>query len=211
MVFLITYLGFLLLGINLILFAKISITTRQKSFVIFTTYLLAMVLIQTLTSIYHLKSLNNIFLSHFYFILQFVILSFFYFTILNNKKQKKIVKTSLIICLLVLTIQYLLDKSLFFHFNMFEIFITSYLLIVYSFFHLYNSQKSKKYFYYLNIGLLFYLFTSTILFLFGNLINSNSNSKTIWVINNILYVIYQLFILAEWYHIRFSNKAGIKK
>lgn len=67
--------------------------------------------------------------------------------------------------------------------------------------------SEKKEFYYINIGIMFYLFGSTILFFVGNLtaLMSAEMSKITWVTNALLYVVYQLFIVFEWYK-NFSKK-----
>jgi hypothetical protein len=127
-------------------------------------------------------------------------LSFFYITVLKEEFQKKLVKAGLVIGLLALSIQYAYDTSLFFKFNLFEIFITSFLLIIYATIHFYNMLNEKKEFYYVNVGLLIYLLGSTILFLVGNLtaILSPKMSLFTWILNALLIIINQFFILIEW-------------
>lgn len=144
--------------------------------------------------------MTNLFLSHFYFGLQFLILSFFYYSLLKERVQRKVIVALLILCLILLTVQYSLDWNLFFKFNLFEIFITSLPLIIYATFHLYNLLNEKKQFYYINIGLLIYLFGSTIVFLTANLLlslNSYDSFDIIYSLNVYLYVVYQLFILYD--------------
>lgn len=174
--------------------------SKDKSYKIFTFYIGAIVLVQIISVIYSSQNINNLFLSHFYFIGQFILLSFFFETLLKEKYQKKFVKAGLILGLLTLGIQYGLDPSLFLKFNLFEIFITSFLLIIYATFHFYNMLNEKKEFYYINMGILLYLFGSTILFLAGNLIVTLSSkmNKWTWILNSFLYIIYQVFILVEW-------------
>ncbi|MEO8235630.1 MAG: hypothetical protein ABI549_09475 [Flavobacterium sp.] len=104
-------------------------------------------------------------------------------------------------------IQYIVDPNSFFEFNLFEIFITSFPIIIYSTFFLYNSLNEKKDFYYINLGILIYLFGSTVLFLVGNLVAKldNNLNDIPWILNSVLYIIYQLFILVEWKN-NFSEK-----
>ncbi|WP_264544758.1 MULTISPECIES: hypothetical protein [Flavobacterium] len=85
-------------------------------------------------------------------------------------------------------------------FNLFEIFITSFLIVTYATFHLYNLLNEEKEFYYVNLGILIYLFGSTVLFLGGNLaaMLSSKYNDVPWILNAFLYIIYQLFILYEW-------------
>jgi hypothetical protein len=197
---LLSNIGCLILFFNLILYS-LGFFKNAKSYKIFTLYLGVVFLIQIGSTVLRYMDINNLFLSHFYFIGQFVVLSFYYLNILDKEGfQRKIVKSSLIIGLSILGIQYFNDPGLFFKFNLFEIFITSFLLIVYATFHFYNTLNEKKKFYYINMGVLIYLFGSTFLFLVGNLTNvlSSKFTKIPWILNNFLYIIYQLFILVEW-------------
>lgn len=191
--------GYLILLLNLILFIK-GFRNNGKAYSIFTWYLGVIFLVQITSMTLKKFNIDNLFLSHFYFIGQFVLLSLFYLHILKEEIQKKIVKVCLVIGLLALGIQYVNDFSLFLKFNLFEIFITSLLLILYATFHFYNMLNEKKEFYFINIGVLFYLFGSTILFLVGNLtiVLSPKMNKITWILNSILYVLYQIFILVEW-------------
>jgi len=195
----IIYLGYLFSGINLLLYLK-NYRKEEKAYKIVTLYLLVIAIIQFFTSLLKNNGIHNLFLSHFYFILQMVFLSFFYLEILEQKVQRRIVRTCLMTCLCVLGIQYLTDKELFFRFNLFEIFITSYLIIIYSMFHFYNLLNTEKRYYYINTGILVYLFGSTVLFLSGNLINTLQleSRNVVWLLNATLVVIYQLFIFIEW-------------
>lgn len=199
MLVVLAYIGYLILSINVILFTK-GFSFQRKAFSIFNLYLVVTLVIQVFSEAFIFLRINNLFLSHFYFILQFIILSFFYLTILKTNFQKSIVKVGLVLGLLALGIQYDLNPSLFFKFNLFEVFITSFLIIIYATFHLYNLLGEKKEFYYINIGILMYLFSSTILFLVGNLMTylSTEVNKIPWILNAFLYLIYQLLILLEW-------------
>jgi hypothetical protein len=199
MYYILVNIGYLILLLNLILFIK-GFPNQGKAYTIFTWYLGGVFSIQIISNILMRLNIMNLFLSHFYFIGQFIVLSFFYLTILKEPYQKKTVKIGLVTSFLALGIQYANDMSLFFAFNLFEIFITSFLLIIYATFHFYNMLNEKKEFYYINVGILMYLFGSTILFLVGNLttILSPKMSLLTWTLNAFLIIIYQLFILVEW-------------
>jgi hypothetical protein len=199
--------GYFLLLINFIVFA-IGLSKKQKSYVIFTVYLFLIVCIQIITLVLRKLGVNNLFLSHFYFIGQFLMLGLFYFNLIADKFQKKVIKITLVLALLSLVIQYSIRPDLFFEFNLYEIFITSFLLIIYATFHFYNMLNGKKVFYYINIGIILYLFGSTILFLVGNLsiMLSSKYYKVPSRINYILYIVFQLFILIEWRKSFYKNK-----
>lgn len=205
------YIGIFFLLLNLVLFIK-SYANQGKAYKIFTWYLGIIFCIQLVSNIMMRLDINNLFLSHFYFIGQFVVLSLFYLSILQSTFQVKIVKTGLIIGLLVVLIQYVADSSLFFKYNLFEIFITSFLIIIYAVFHFYNMLNGKKVFYYINMGILLYLIGSTILFLVGNLVTKLSKeiSLVTWILNSFLYIVYQIFVLYEWKY-SFSKNSFVEE
>ena len=159
-----------------------------------------MLVIQLMALFMSTMNMHNLFLSHFYFIIQFVMLSFFFMNILIEKFQKKIIAINLFLCSIFLLIQYAIDWRSFFRFNTFEIFITSLPLIVYATFHLYNLLNEKKEYYYTTIGILLYLFGSTVVFLTSNLLmtfHSEWSFKAIFDLNIYLYVVYQLLIMYD--------------
>ncbi len=201
------YVGYLILFINLILFLKSS-SKQGKAYTLFTAYLGMIFVIQVLAELLLNLHYQNLFTTHLYFIGQLVLLSFFYLSILKEDYQRKIVKFGLVLGLIIIGIQYLNDSSLLFKFNLTEIFITSFLLIIYATFHFYNMLNEKKEFYYVNMGILMYLFGSSILYLVGNLTASLSPKMSLitWILNAFLYIIFQVFILVEWKK-SFSNKA----
>ncbi|MCG2612568.1 hypothetical protein LZZ90_13720 [Flavobacterium sp. SM15] len=203
-------LGYLVLFINTLLFLK-SFSSKGKAHKIFGIYLLCMFLIQISAKAMHFFKLNNLMLSHFYFIAQFILLSCFYLNLRMDAFQTKTIKVGFAFCLGVLGMQYLLDATAFLKFNLFEIFITSFLLIIYSTFYLYNLLNEKKEFYYINLGILIYLFGSTVIFLAGNLttIYKLRFVFNIWILNAFLYLIYQLLILFEWRK-NYSNQLKLK-
>lgn len=204
--------GHLLLIINCIVLLK-GFSANGKPFKIFTGYCVAMFMVQMASLIVVKMGMENLFLSHFYFILQFLFLSTFYYHLLKHNFQKKIIISTVVLCALILSVQYALDGSLFHKFNLLEIFITSLSVIIYATFHLYNLLNEKKEFYYITIGLLVYLFGSTVVFLTANLLlslNSTSAFKIINQLNVYLYIVYQLFILYELRGVLLTKKAQQK-
>ncbi len=193
------YIGYFLSFVNLVLFMK-GFSFHDKDFKIFTWYLGIIFCIQMIATTYVFFSVNNLFLSHFYFIGQLVVLSFFYSSLLKTKTQKKFLKIAFAIGILALSIHYYLDPSQFLKFNLFEIAVTSLLVVVFAMMHLYNMLAAEKEFYYVTIGIIIYLLGSTVLFFVGNLIIGLSNEFKFltWTLNAILVIVYQLFILFEW-------------
>lgn len=198
----------MLLGINFIIFL-LKFNKLPRALFIFTFYLFVMFVIQISSVYLRSQKIPNLHLSHYYFIAQFIILSFFYFEIIKNPFQRKIIKISVPSCTLLLGVQYYFNNDLFHGFNLFEIFITSFLLIIFSMFHFYNILNEKKKYYYINTGILLYLFSSTVLFIFGNLISKldKKPSEIIWVLNAFLYIVYQILILKEWWNCFLKQKS----
>jgi hypothetical protein len=181
---------------------------QGKSFQIFTFYLVGTALVQMLSKIFLNLYANNLFLSHYYFIGQFLLLGLFFKSLFTNRIQKSVANWILIIGLTVLAVQYSMDPVVFYKFNLFEIFVTSFLIIILAAMHLYNLLAEEKVFYYTTIGILMYLSGSTILFFVGNItaILSEEYQFLPWTLNATLVVIYQLFILFQWRKIIYSKK-----
>ena len=128
-----------------------------------------------------------------------ILLGLFYNSLMKLKSQKIFVKTSLIIALSLLTAQYVLDPGEFLKFNLFEIILTSLLIVVYALMHFYNMLTESKQYYYVSVGVICYLLASTVLFLIGNLSLELSNDLKYlsWMLNAFLVFVYQLFILYD--------------
>ncbi|WP_055442713.1 hypothetical protein [Lacinutrix himadriensis] len=143
--------------------------------------------------------LNNLYLSHFYFIFQFIFLSLFYRQ-LFNKNQKKYLNVISVLVFLVLIIQYTVKANLFSKFNLLEILITSFPLVLYSIFHLYNSLSKPGKFMYINAGVLIYIATSTLIFILGDYLSviDREIASDAWFLNRVFYVGYLILILIEW-------------
>lgn len=200
------YIGYFILICNFIFCIK-SFPRNGKAFVFFTAYLGSIVLVAFTSEILNLLKYTNLFLSHFYFIFQFIFLSLFYSDLLIDKKQIKVIRLLAILIPIIFIFQYLFYPNLFFKFNLIEVLITSLLIIVYTTFHLYNLLVRQFSYYYICIGILIYLFGSTFLFLFGNYLASlNSKfSSVIYSLNSLLYILYQILIFYEL-NKNFKNK-----
>ena len=196
----IDYLCIVLLFVNTILFIKSYITTDNVAFKYFGIYLLICFLTSTSSFLLHYYKINNLYLSHIYFITQFVLLSCFYKKMFK-KIQIRIVNVVMVFVLITLCIQYTLNPELFSKFNNLEIFITSFPIVIYSVIHLFNSLTQNNRFMLINSGILIYLTLSTLIFILGDYLSSVINSsvvKIIWFINTVLYAIYLILILIEW-------------
>lgn len=206
---LIIYSGYFILLIGLVLYTY-SFFRLEKANVFFIFYIAFSFVMQFSLELMYYLSMNNLFAVNIFFIGQLILLGLFFRSILEDKKQKGFVTWSLILALLALVIQFYLDSAQFLKFNLFEITISSLLIVVYALLHFYNMLTSKKEYYYFTIGVVFYLLTSTVLFLVGNLTVGLSDEFKLmsWNLNAVLVVIYYLFILFEW-KISFSTKKKI--
>lgn len=206
---LIIYSGYFILLISLLLYTY-SFFRLEKANVFFILYIAFSFVMQFSLELMYYLSMNNLFAVNIFFIGQLILLGLFFRSILEDKKQKGFVTWSLILALLALVIQFYLDSAQFLKFNLFEITISSLLIVVYALLHFYNMLTSKKEYYYFTIGVVFYLLTSTVLFLVGNLTVGLSDEFKLmsWNLNAVLVVIYYLFILFEW-KISFSTKKKI--
>ena len=191
--------GSLLLLINAILYLKASAT--RKSLNLFTAYLWTIFMIQGLSFLLAYYKMNNLYLSHFYFIVQFILLSLFYREVLVRNVYKKLVTAFLALVLGTLSLQYVLQPGLYYTFNIFEIVLTSLSLVAYSILYFYESLGERKKLLYINSGIFLYLLSSTLLFASGNIMPGLEKkiNKFIWIINAVLYIIYQVLIFMEWY------------
>jgi len=184
--------------INIFLYFK-SFIQEGKAFKIFTIYLLLICLVQ-LATMFVGKILHkpNLFLSHFYFVIQFVFLSFFYKELLKNK----LILLVLIPVFGFLMYQYIDDSSLFYRYNAIGISITQGVVIIYSIVYLYKCLQGQSSFLIVNVGLLLYLVSSTLIFASGNLIfNLNISESMNYLLintNRILYFLFQILIFIEW-------------
>ncbi len=202
------YAGFILLFINVILFYKShNRFTKIMAFKLIFTYLVISLIFSLNNERMNYFRINNLFLSHFYFIFQFVLLSAFYLLLLN-KRQKRFVIIIYFIVLSILGGQYMLKPKELFGFNLFEVFITSFPLVIYSVIHLYNSLTSKGVFLYFNAAILIYISSSTLIFFLGNYLAIFEQKVVIniWFIHKILYLVFLILIFLEWKNSFSSHK-----
>jgi len=195
--------GHLLLIINCILFLK-SYRNYSTAFKIFAFYLATILFIQLTSKYLRSYKIPNLYLSHYYFIGQFLFLSFFFKQLLQHSFYKKMITFVLIIVLSMLAIYYSLYPSAYYSFSIFEIVITSVPLILYSLlFFIQKIANGNNKFNYIVSGFFLYILCSTLLFTAGNI--EADIKRIVWYTNVCLYIVYQLLIFIEWYrHFRKS-------
>ena len=192
------YLGYFLLILNFCLYTG-SFSYKSKASLYFWFYLLFTLVVQIYSEFLASRGFDNLFLSHYYFIIQFICLSLFYREILPSIFTKPI-KATLIVILVILTAQYLIDYSLYRVFNLMEVVITSLPIIIYSFVFFSYNINNKTRFIYINIGVFVYLLCSTLLFTSGNLMVKLDPliNQIVWMVNAGLYILFQVLIFIEW-------------
>jgi len=177
-----------------------SFVSNNKAFKFFTIYLVTIAIIQfSLVFIVKTQLGSNIFLSHFYFMLQFVLLSLFYAELLKFKWIIGVMGFVLI----GVTCQFIDDPSLFYRYNPTGFMVTQLLIVIYALLYFYKALSKKSAFLIVNIGILFYLLSSALIFASGNLIFDvkipEYVSAKLGDINIVLYLAFQCLIFVEWW------------
>ncbi|MDQ1859146.1 MULTISPECIES: hypothetical protein [unclassified Chryseobacterium] len=195
-----------ILLINLAVYC-IGFSGGGKAYTFFISYLAWILLCEIVFYVLNSQKINNLFFSHYYLIGQFLLLGLFFHEIVTEQYQKKTARTLLIIIPVVLVIQYIIYPEKYYVFNLFEIFVTSYSIIILALFHLYNILDTQKKYNYISLGLLLYLISSTVIFLSGNLytVMNRKLHKEIWVFNVVMFIVYQIFILIDYLSSRKKN------
>jgi hypothetical protein len=108
-----------------------------------------------------------------------------------------------LLVLLFVAYQLVSTPSMIDHYNPIGITITQIILVGYSIMYFYKSLSGHRQFLIVNIGIFFYLLASTLIFASGNLVFNLNFSKevsnTLGKANDLLYLVFQILILAEWW------------
>lgn len=189
--------GFLL--INTMLYVKAY--KKSVSLNIFTLYLCVTLVIQLSFNYLFFQKINNLYLSHYYFIFQFILLSLFYRKLFKTAQLKRIVEIIFATVIIILTTQYINKPQIYFEFNLLEIVLTSLSIVTFSVIYFYQSLTEKMEFMYLNYGVFIYLLSSTLIFCSGNFVSSIEVliGRILWFINSVLFIVYQILIFIQWY------------
>jgi len=203
--------GIILLGINVLLYF-ISFAKLNKTYKIFQSYLVVILFIQIITYYKARNGINNLHFSHYYFIIQFIIISIYYSSLINTLFFKKINYLVLLVIILFLIIQYSIYPELYNSLNVLEIIMTTLPLILYSLYYFFKGMLYVNKVKYLNFGLFIYLISSFLVFVSGDYIMRFEKEMSLitWKINSIIYVFFQLLIFYEWHknirYKKFRNK-----
>jgi hypothetical protein len=203
MLAILSYTGIVLLLINSIAYF-LRFNTNNSAYKCFTIYLAGIFFIQSCTVLMAINGLNNHFLSGYYLFFQFILLGLFFNRLLLplDKKKATIIKYATGIASIGLILQYVFDPELYYSVNTTGFLITSLLLICYCLFYLFELLSKKSVFSLVTVGVFIYLISSTLIFFSTasaiTVALSNEIFNVLWIINIILFNIYQLLILWEW-------------
>jgi hypothetical protein len=192
-------LNFLLIALNFLL-CFYNFKKFEPSLKILTAYMFYLLLIGFAIKITFYFNKPIVFISHFFFIGQFFFLSIFYLNILKDVFQKKSIKIIMILVSIILIIQYIFDPNLLYKFNLFEIYVISFVIIVYVFYHFYEMLNAEKYHLYNSVSILLYQLGCVFLFSAGNLFLKNNPKYNLFTfdLNNILGIIAQIIVFVGW-------------
>lgn len=193
---LLTNAGYLFLIINTLVFT-ISYNVKNKEQKYFIMYLILCFTVQMFSGFLSDLRQNNLFLSHYFFIGQFIFLSLFFSTFY---RFKNIIRSFTFLVALSFIFYLNLNTEIYKKWSVIEIAVTSIPLIIYSllfFVKKISDNKDNKYIYF-NTGFFLYTLCSTLIFSLGN-IGTRELKFYVWKINNLLYFIFQVLIFIEWY------------
>lgn len=176
-------------------------------------YLFYLLILNVITGFMSRYGVNNLYLSHAYFIPQALILGKLFIDHFLTKLQVRFAKIYLISSLSFLVIQNILMPEMILSLNIVEIFLMNYFLLICSLFYFYNTLRTQRPHKFLIFGILFYSILSTSTFLLTYLANElNSDfSRVITKLHIFLLFFYQLMIGIQWFtFISTKNKWTVK-
>ena len=201
--FIVSLIGLFFLLTNCIRYTKKLKFKGNVKYRLLAVYLVLLFVVEVFCNVMgFLKPGSNFFLSHYYFGFQFICLSFFFYNVFTEVWIKKLIQFVLIGVFIFLGVQYVLEPELYWKFNVWEIGVTSILLIAYGLIYLFSNfdKPSHEYFYFCN-GMIIYVASSCSIFLTGNqdsVILEKPFVLDFWFFNSLFYILYQFFIYKEW-------------
>lgn len=193
-----------LFGINVVLFTFCCKAKPSQSLLWLKRYLWLMVPVNLAVHLLSKLNIHNLFMSHVYFTVQFITVSLLYKNLFNHVLLRKIVTYVTPSILIAEVINYSILPHKFFEFNILEVYLCSVPLAAYAVIYLFRSidGKNKKWIYFSG-GLMLYLLSSSLVFSGADVILQKYISKmgfiNFWMLNNIVYIIYQLLLSFDWY------------
>ncbi len=173
----------------------------NKVYKILTVYLVVIAIIQ-LTSFYIGRGglgRSNLYMSHYYYVAQFILLTWFYACLLNKRWPYYL----LAIVLLFIGFQFVNDSSLYYRYNPIAMALTQMIIVTYATIYLYGCLGKRGSFLITTCALLVYLLVSSIIFASWNLVIdldiSNTTRASLNNLNKVLYFALQIVLIIEWF------------
>lgn len=201
----ITDLCYFFLLVNSILFTYSFIRNYTSKVLLYLfLYTAVMMLNQLVIGYLRSNGVNNLWLSHVYFLVQFVTISLAFRQLQTNLFIRKLNSVLLITIPVTVGAILAITPGAFKNFNIPETLLCSIPLIAYCVHHLIQAidgNQSKLILF--SIGLFVYLVSSTLVFVSAKIIVDDYLGQgfitQLWIINNIIYLSYQILIVIEWY------------
>jgi len=166
----------------------------NRTFVLFMLLLLGTLFIEFYSAYLANRTINNLHLTHFYTIGLFLLLSIIYYGLL--KRFQLVVPIGVMIVSSVMIYQLLKSQIIYTKFNTSGFIIAACVMMTYAFFYYIEHITTKKFWDAYNVGLFLYLGGSSVIFL--TLENTkgfeDGTFMSVWTINALLVVLYQLFV-----------------
>lgn len=212
LVYSVSFIGLFFLIFNAIIFNTDKIV-RKKVSKIFLWYLISAAIIEFSCNAVGILFPNfNLFISHLYFGFQLIFLSALFYHLISNKLMRKLIVLIAIAQLSYLSYMYLNKPELFWTFNTYEIVSTSFILIVYAVYFIFNNMELIHKYYNFSIGLILYLSCSIAIFLSGKLelVICEKPYIDIWIFNSLFFILFQYFIFREYLFVKNQTKIAEK-
>lgn len=167
-----------------------------------TFFLWMMLLIEIGSEVGRLFFNFNVPVLHIYTYSQSAILGVFYLKVCHNPKQRKFIRWYIVLMTLTLVLLYTFKPGAFMRFNLFEIIITNYLLVVASLFYLYNIISGTGSFLYLSLGVLVCAILDISVFLFADFLVTLQKEEMMimWVLHEFGVMFLHLMITVQWFN-----------
>ena len=195
-----TILYSVILLINIVLYAKGTLKTKERWFTKILIYLLTILFVHITSILFVYYYLNNIKVFHFFSFAQILIVSSFYKEVIDNPKIKRGINYSLLISFLIVGGQFIIIPETLNNFSILEVFLFNYLIIIYGLVYSFRNLALKPRHNIINIGLITYcLFTISIL-TYGNYLVKVSvdDAAKVWMLHDYNNLFFQLMILAQY-------------
>ncbi|OJX39141.1 MAG: hypothetical protein BGO87_03930 [Flavobacteriia bacterium 40-80] len=199
--FVLYWIYFAFLVLNVFLYS-VQLLRRNSGWLrIITLFLWLMLLIEIGSEAVRLLFNFNVPLFHIYAYSQSAILGLFYLRICHNSTQRKFIRWYILFMTLTLALVYALNPGAFMRFNLWEVVITNYLLVVASLFYLYNIISGTRSFLYIALGVLVCAALEILVFLFADFLVTlqKEDMMIIWLLHELGILFLHGMITVQWF------------